>query len=532
MYKIMIADDEGITVEGLKFIIQKNFPEQCVVEYAKSGREVIELAETFRPDIAFMDIHMPGINGIDAIKEIKKSQPDIKFIILSAYDKFSYAQTAIELGVYKYLNKPVDQKQIVSVINGAMTEINTKRKARSEDLRIREKLETVVPMIENGFLYELLFKENNTMDVINFRNILGIESEYGYIIIFEFGEELINNRMMNVPGTTVTLQREYGNIKEIITSEFANVITCTPLANKIVAFIPQTNDEMDYKERSIVVDKARAVVDKIKNRIDLFIRIGIGSSKLLRDMKSSYREALNAIEFTERRVAHADDVSVNVVYEEDYPITTEKNLFKSVETGNVEQTAIETGSFYDWMIRSSEGNENDIRLKVLEFVLRLETLAHEISGKSYVFRQRTDYLPAINNLSMEYELRKWFLDKTKDAAIMVANTKKEKKGSVINRAIEYINNNYNSNISLDDVSMEVDVTPYYFSRLFKEEMGVGFVEYVAKLRIDKAKELLNNDTNMSMKEICIEVGYTDPNYFSRQFKKYEGMSPTEYREGV
>lgn len=72
MYKIMIADDEGITVEGLQYIISKNFAGQCSVEYAKTGREVIEKAETFRPDITFMDIHMPGINGIDAIREIKK----------------------------------------------------------------------------------------------------------------------------------------------------------------------------------------------------------------------------------------------------------------------------------------------------------------------------------------------------------------------------------------------------------------------------------------------------------------------------
>lgn len=88
------------------------------------------------------------------------------------------------------------------------------------------------------------------------------------------------------------------------------------------------------------------------------------------------------------------------------------------------------------------------------------------------------------------------------------------------------------NLSLDSVSMEIDVTPYYFSRLFKEETGINFIEYVNKLRIDKAKELLNSDGNMSIKEICMEVGFSDPNYFSRQFKKYAGISPTEYREGI
>ena len=73
MYRVMLADDEGIVLDSLKLIIEKHFPGQCQVETAKTGRDVIELAEQFRPDIAFMDIQMPGINGIEAIREIQKN---------------------------------------------------------------------------------------------------------------------------------------------------------------------------------------------------------------------------------------------------------------------------------------------------------------------------------------------------------------------------------------------------------------------------------------------------------------------------
>ena len=186
MYKIMIADDEGIAIEGLKFIIEKNFKDKCIIESAKSGREVIELSETFRPDIVFMDIRMPGINGIDAIKEIKKTQPEVKFIILTAYDKFSYAQTAVELGVLKYMNKPIDQKQVVYTLNDAMKEIDKKRTARSENLRIKETLETVVPILENGFVYGILFKKEDDSETEMFKRLLGIEREY-----WEYSLELI-----------------------------------------------------------------------------------------------------------------------------------------------------------------------------------------------------------------------------------------------------------------------------------------------------------------------------------------------------
>ena len=148
MYRIMLADDEGIVIDSLKFIIEKNFPGECEIQSAKTGRSVIELAETFRPDIAFMDIRMPGINGIEAMKEIKKNNSNIVFIVLSAYDKFDYAKEAINLGVLEYINKPFDKMRIVEVLKKAMSAVDAERKTRREELEIKEKFETVMPIIE------------------------------------------------------------------------------------------------------------------------------------------------------------------------------------------------------------------------------------------------------------------------------------------------------------------------------------------------------------------------------------------------
>ena len=139
MYRVMLADDEGIVLDSLKMIIEKHFPGQCQLETAKTGRDVIELAESFRPDLAFMDIQMPGINGIDAIREIKKSSPSVEFIILSAYDKFDYAKEAINLGVLEYVNKPFSAKSIAEVLEKALKTIDSRRKKRSDDLRIRRR---------------------------------------------------------------------------------------------------------------------------------------------------------------------------------------------------------------------------------------------------------------------------------------------------------------------------------------------------------------------------------------------------------
>lgn len=530
MYKVLIADDEGITVDALKFIIARNFPGQCTVESAKTGREVIELAETFRPDIALVDIHMPGINGIDAIREIRKTQPGIAFVIISAYDKFSYAKTAIELGVLKYINKPIEQKQIVEVLESAIKEIDNRREKRSEDLKIREKLENVVPIIENGFIYDLLFKEHFSEDISKFKDLLGIEEEFGYMLACVFGEQQEGNHMTNAAGTTVYIQKDYKEMRAVIESYFTGAIVSNTMANKIAVFVPHAKNELDYGQRSELVEKAREMVHTLNRRFDIRTRVGFGSVKTIKEMSESYREAINSLVQTNRSIAHAEDLSVNVDYEKDYPIEIERMLFKMVEAGKIEESILQAIKFYDWLISSSGGEESDIRMKVIEFILRAEKVAYETSGMSYIFKSRTNYLSTLNSLELQSELKEWFVERVRHAAKSVSNTKNEKSSSIIQRAVTYINNNFAANISLDDVSREVDVTPYYFSRLFKEEMGLNFIEYVTNLRMEKAKELLNSSTQLSMKEICREAGYTDPNYFSRMFKKHEGLSPTEYRE--
>ena len=97
------------------------------------------------------------------------------------------------------------------------------------------------------------------------------------------------------------------------------------------------------------------------------------------------------------------------------------------------------------------------------------------------------------------------------------------------KAKDYIRQNFQKDLTLDEVSKIVDISPYYFSKLFKQETGENFIEYLTKIRMKHAEKLLL-DPSYSIKEICVMSGYGDPNYFSRIFKKYEGVTPSEYRE--
>ena len=172
----------------------------------------------------------------------------------------------------------------------------------------------------------------------------------------------------------------------------------------------------------------------------------------------------------------------------------------------------------------------DVRLKVLEFSLRAESKAYESGGMTYNVSSRHDYLPTVMGLNDMDSLWEWFRDRITNSVTHISNKNTETSNEVVEAAKKYIESNYNKNITLEDVSMRVNISAYYLSRIFKESTGENFIDYLTNLRIERAKELIST-TQYSMKEICNMCGYSDPNYFSKSFKKNVGVTPTEYREG-
>ena len=528
MYKIMLADDEGIVIDSLKFIIEKNFPDKCQVESAKTGRKVIELAETFRPDIAVMDIQMPGINGIEAMKEIREMNRSTIFIVMSAYDKFDYAKEAINLGVLEYLNKPVDQARIVDVLKRAMKQIDEEKERRSQDLLIKEKLETVVPIIENNMIYTALFQDDYDDEIDNFRSLLSIDKDYGFVIVLEWGDNQSEHHLTNAVGTGIKMQSYYKEIREVVKG-FFECIVGSMMANRIIIYVPYGKSSLEYNERIEIIEKTRTMIRKLKQYVDVKFRAGIGSVVKLSECARSYEEGQRALRKSEGSVAHVADLPIMVSYEDNYPIEEERRLFEMTEKGNENEALIAANRFFGWMVENYGDHIYDIKLKVLEFVLWAEHLAIEEGGMEYHFLSRQDYLPQILALNTLDEIQQWFVSKIGAASRDVVQSKEKQSSSSVERAKAYIAQRYNKDISLDEVSREVDISPYYFSKLFKEETGSNFIEYLTALRINKAKQLLGG-SDMSMKEICTEVGYSDPNYFSRIFKKNVGVTPTEYKE--
>ena len=131
-----------------------------------------------------------------------------------------------------------------------------------------------------------------------------------------------------------------------------------------------------------------------------------------------------------------------------------------------------------------------------------------------------------NSLFVKYKIQSLLYE---FFSLLISNKKEKNASSPIESAVQIINYNYNNNLNIKDIAKSLFLDNAYFSRLFKEKMGLSPKKYILNLRIEKAKELLT-DTNHHIKEISITTGFADPLYFSRIFCKLEGMTPSEYRE--
>jgi two-component system, response regulator YesN len=172
LFKLLIVDDEKIVIDAVTFIIEKEFKEVIEPHSAKSGREAIEKCQNFNPDIVLMDIRMPGINGIEAINEIRKTRLNIVFIIVSAYEQFEYAKEAIRLGVNDYILKPIIKKNLMITLENVIKKLIFDKEKKRIELQNIENYENLIPFIEHGFIYSILIGESYGNKVSKYKELL------------------------------------------------------------------------------------------------------------------------------------------------------------------------------------------------------------------------------------------------------------------------------------------------------------------------------------------------------------------------
>lgn len=200
MYKILIVDDEALARYALRVLITRNFPNLEIVGEAENGNQAIELANKLKPHIIIMDVKMPGINGIDASNKILDLYPEMRILILTAYDSFNYVQKALNIGVKGYVLKPLKKDEIVNKIQEIIVNIQTSEQKNDQSTYIDNKIKIVKPFIEKELVSAFAMGSIDINEVKSYLNFLQKDITSGYFMFINYGQNYsmhINDSLRN-----------------------------------------------------------------------------------------------------------------------------------------------------------------------------------------------------------------------------------------------------------------------------------------------------------------------------------------------
>lgn len=282
-----------------------------------------------------------------------------------------------------------------------------------------------------------------------------------------------------------------------------------------------------------LINCAEAVREQIQQSLPITATIGIGSLVAgIEDLWISYKEAGSAVEakfyLGDNRVIVFSDIALTNFQTATYPLNEELAIINCLRTGNNAAIKGKVESFYQNLNISGIPSKKYLQRATVALIGRIYQFCLENNlDTSSILGEEFKFFTSIEACETKMELQ--------EKIIFVLNTvlnkaaEKEKTNILIKYAIDFIKDNHFKDITLDTVAKQIFITPGYLSQLFKQETGINFLEYLNQYRIQKAKELLKNPF-LKNYEISNKVGFGDEKYFSQVFKRYTGLTPTQYKE--
>ncbi|MCR5793704.1 MAG: AraC family transcriptional regulator [Lachnospiraceae bacterium] len=514
-YQIIVLDNEIEAADRAAKIIEKNekYTNITVLTDAQYLKQAVQELE---PILIITAVNVNGVDGIQICSRIKQDWPDIRVIVSSEHSIFELLRAAMKNGADDYVTKPYSERLLVDAVHRSIDnyekEYQRMIKAAEQSPRAKE----ILTYVGYSFMDQALITGGNK-DFSSYRSLLNL-GKSGYILNVEIESYDVD------ASATVREENELlvRYIKDIV-SESHRCIVSNMVLKRIFVYVMNANIvEKDTKKSMQDIKLSAHIITALKENYGVNAAVGIGSIKPLSQIHISYEEAIRSLRYRQNRnIVRIEDVEEIRIPFENY-LEIEENLLKNIKFGRAE--CVET---FGEMLDVLNPLRDDVRRnKVFELLV---LCAHEADISGYEETSYIDYMSCYNqikDLDME-ELDKWAINRFQMIIGTVQDNKINRKSETIQNALHFMENNYMHETSLEETASFVGVSPQYFSKVFKEEVGMKYIEWMTKLRIDKAKELLGSG-KVSMKEICYMVGYNDPNYFSRIFKKIVGASPTEF----
>lgn len=537
MWKIGIVDDDRAVLQGIRKAIPWDELNAEWAGEALNGEEGLEMIASASPDIVITDLYMPVMNGLDMIEHLRKNAGYTgKVIILSGYSDFEYARQALRLDVSDYLSKPVSLPTLKSVLHQAISDLEEREELRSKQDELLQKLHLYEPFVEKEWVKSAaagtLLQSGLQSEI---PEPYRYWSDHDHTVI---GIELVYDQRaakLSLPDWSL-LRFAISNMACEITQAAFPCFDHTDLhTNRSVVIIHHDRTEPAERVRQRLEQLGVRLIDCVRNYLKLKIRIGIGERKSsIRDIGISTEEAFRAIDVTSR------------------PAVPEHELYfySAQEPGNAEaKSPVRPVKLYLELagaIRTSQ--ENQAQTIIRDYMKRLEQeggitkpyvgmLAGELWGIiAFAFYETgtivDDIFPydgitrEMAKLQRPSELAEWLITK-----IGLVFGSREWGGNgkhrqAVDFMIEYIHEHYAEDLTLGGLADKVYISRNYLSMIFKNMTGETFNNYLTRVRVEKARELLM-EKNALVYEVAEKVGYKNVPYFSTVFKKFTGMNPTE-----
>lgn len=510
MLKILIVDDETPIREWIHFCIQKSPVSYDVVGLASNGQEALEIFNEKLPDIVFTDIKMPLMDGMELLKKIKSQKPSTEIVILTCHSDFEYARQAVKFGAKEYILKTeINDRVIYDLLKKFEESIYATHKLRNEELNsmhlkmeafmrnyilnkqsqananiTEDELRTYNIPVRDGFLFSmaLKFPQNMLKDFTeNFTipKAEGIENIFGFT--FDKDTFILMGNISGTPSTLLQINKTY---------EFALLLkkynSCT---------IGLSNIYNGLK-------KMRTTIEEALKQLDFAFYTGEGTINRKSTSQDSSQVLLQMNDRIQGMMAEArqkgmDSIKENIIAW--FSIAEEKGILSITDL-------------------------KKLCLRILQFTL----------SQTGLNRDSVNYMQSVEediaDIQLFGELKKYTVSKVEQ----LLNSMRQKESNysyAVSKAVRYIRDHYAEAVSLTQVAEYVNLNTDYFCRRFKEETGNNFSNFLTKIRLEKARELLKT-TNMKVYEIAECVGYENLSYFSTIFKKYYSVNPFDFRNGI
>ncbi|WP_028307068.1 response regulator [Desulfitibacter alkalitolerans] len=531
--RILVVDDEWLEREAIPIMLKHYEDMYKVVGEAKNGKEAISTAAELKPDIILLDIKMPGIDGLTAASHIKKESPSSVIIFLTAYDQFEYAKEALKVGAMDYLIKPLGSKDLLEALNKAQVLIAQEKLRETEQLKLERQLKEALPWLRLNLGLSLAFGTWEERSRIERQaDILQLE----VLPQAAFGVYIEHNNL-NDPLHTVSDLARY-NLQQLIEDLLKKYSygLCLPIGDKLLlGLLGTTTVDIEKDLYSI----ANEIIHNASEKLSLGVTVGLGNTcKDISEIPRSVWEAqlaadLGMFYLGSEHVVHIGELGERLNSIEMAQSTGDNNLVEALKQGNIGQVKVLFKHFLGQLSCDSNVDLYLVKARLINILIIFArsmgiNLQGDQFGESSVYY---DFARKIELCQSIDDLENWILELGETGLRIVNSTETKSVSSPIQKVLEYIEENYNSELTLSNLSKVIYLSPDYFSRIFKDQVGSTFSEYILKIRIEKAKELLNN-LDIPVSEIGRKVGYSDPNYFSRVFTRAVGMPPSRFRQVI